>query len=214
MNRKVPTTDSPKQSKGAKLRDTTIGALFAAALLVPKLLHNRRDGRSWMAFRIALGTCGAALVILPMSLWNSWLAALAGLAMFLLAILVPAAPPQADLDEKARELGALIVVNGGQYQPGNAPLSAVRLFAGSEHIWALDSRLHVLVAIPVSQISSLRAKESGLRWVVVIWWADHADEFSYRGIFAEHFARVAEATIRGVMRPALPILPRSRTASA
>jgi len=43
---------------------------------------------------------------------------------------------------------------------------------------------------------------------------DHAEEFSYGGIFAEHFARVAESTIRGVMHSTLPILPRARAAGA
>jgi hypothetical protein len=197
-----------------RLRNISVGALFAAVLVLPKLLHIRRDERSWTIFRIALGIAGASLVILPLSLWNSWLAALTGLVMFMLAILVPASQPELNLDEKARELGALVVVNGGHYQPGNAPVSAVRLFTGSENIWALDSHLQPLVVIPVSQISLLRAEKIGPYWVLLVRWLDHAAEFSYRGIFAEHFARVAESTIRGVMRPALPVLPRSRAANA
>jgi len=47
-----------------------------------------------------------------------------------------------------------------------------------------------------------------------IAWAGHAAEFSYGGIFAEHLARVAESTIRSVMRPAFPVLPQRRAAGA
>jgi hypothetical protein len=45
-------------------------------------------------------------------------------------------------------------------------------------------------------------------------WADQTAEFFYRGIFAEHLARVAETTLRGVMRPSLPVIPQHRAASA
>jgi len=41
-------------------------------------------------------------------------------------------------------------------------------------------------------------------------WASHTAEFSYGGIFAEHLARVAESTVRSVMRPALPSSPTPR----
>jgi len=51
-------------------------------LLVPKLLSLRRDRRSWFAFRVLLAIAGAALVILPLSLWNNWSAGIGGLAMF------------------------------------------------------------------------------------------------------------------------------------
>jgi hypothetical protein len=49
-------------------------------------------------------------------------------------------------------------------------------------------------------------------WTVRVRRTDQIEEFSYRGIFAEHFARVAESTIRGVMRSSLPVLPRARAA--
>ena len=75
----------------ARLQKMFIGALFAGVLLVPKILNLRRDERSWTAFRVLLGIAGAALVILPLAFWNSWLAGIAGLAMFLTAALLPPA---------------------------------------------------------------------------------------------------------------------------
>lgn len=202
------------ETLGARLRNAAIGALFALVLLIPKVLNVRRDERSWTAFRILLAVAGAGLVILPLSLWNSWLAALAGLALFLTAILLPPAKPLFDVDGKARELGALVVVNGGEFQPRNAHAVAVQFFVGADNIWALDSRLQPLLVIPISQISALQVQDGKPGWVVRIAWMDYVGEFSYHGIFAEHLAEVAESTIRSVMRPTLPVLPRGRAASA
>jgi hypothetical protein len=191
-----------------------MNALFALAQLAHNLLHLRRNPRSWVVFRVALGFAGAALVILPLSLWNSWTAGIAGLAMFTVAILLPPAKPGTSADRIARDLGALIIVNGGKYQPENAPAAAVQIFVGAENIWALDSRFQPLLVIPTSQISSVRAEESAGLWNLQIRWLDNTAEFSYRGIFAELLARRAESSLRAVMPAALPIAPKRRAAGA
>lgn len=196
------------------MRNAAIGALFALVLLVPKIVHLRRNPKTWLLFRIVLGIAGAALVVLPLGLWNNWLASIAGMVLFLVANLLPAAKPDTSTNEKARELGAFVVVNGGSYQPGNAPPANAQLFVGAEHVWALDAHFQPLVVIPVADMTSARAEEFDGRWLVHIRWADHHAEFIYRGIFAEHLARVAESTLRSVMRPSLPVLPQRRAASA
>jgi len=38
---------------GKRLRHLLIGTLFALVLLIPKILHARRNPRSWMLFRIS-----------------------------------------------------------------------------------------------------------------------------------------------------------------
>jgi hypothetical protein len=167
-----------------------------------------------MVLRIFLGVAGAALVLLPLGLWTSFVPAILGLAMFISAILLPPARPDANADDKAHELGALVVVNGGRFQPGGAPSAAVQLFVGAESIWVLDRSFRPLLEIPVSEITAASAEQSEESWRLRIAWAGHAAEFSYGGIFAEHLARVAESTIRSVMRPALPVLPQRRAASA
>jgi hypothetical protein len=214
MSTAPATAASQVEGTGARLRNLVIGALFAAVLLIPKILHIRRNAQSWMAFRIFLGFAGAALVILPLSLWNSWLAAIAGLGMFLAAILLPPAKSHHVPDDKARELGALVIVNGGKYQPGNAAAAPVQLFVGAEHIWALDANFQPLLVIPAAEITSANVLQKKDRWILQVRWSDKAAEFSYRGIFAEHLARVAESTLGSVMHTPLPILPRSRAASA
>jgi hypothetical protein len=134
--------------------------------------------------------------------------------MFLTAALLPSSSSVTTVDDKARELGALIVVNGGKYGSANASAVSAQLFVGADYIWALDSRFQVLLTIPVSEISSVHAEEMDRRWTVRIRRTDQTDEFSYRGIFAEHFARVAESTLRGVIHSPLPILSRARAAGA
>lgn len=214
MSTAPATAASQVEGTGARLRNLVIGAMFAAVLLIPKILHIRRNAQSWMAFRICLGFAGAALVILPLSLWNSWLAAIAGLGMFLAAILLPPARSQHVPDDKARELGVLVIVNGGKYQPGNAAAAPVQLFVGAEQIWALDAHFQPLLVIPAAEITSANASQKKDRWILQVRWSDKAAEFSYRGIFAEHLARVAESTLGSVMHTPLPILPKSRAASA
>src|ERR1700726_91526 len=212
----MSTTSIPatQESVSSRLRNPAIGSLFALVLLLPKLLNLRRDRRSWFAFRIVLAFAGASLVILPLSLWNSWTAGIAGLAMFLAAILLPAAKPDTTLADTATRLGALVIVNGGGYQPGDVEPSTVQLFICPDRIWALDSHLRPLLVIPTSQIVSAIASETAGDWIMRIRWAEHTADFPYRGIFAEHLARVAESTLRSVIPPPLPVLPQKRAATA
>jgi hypothetical protein len=182
--------------------------------MIPRLFALRRNPRSWAAFRVLLGIAGAALVVLPLGLWNSYLLAVVGLFTFIAAILLPPAYPDNSAAEKARELGALVVVNGGRYQPGNGGPAAVRLYVGQEHVWALDGHLQPLLVIPVSEIVTARVERASGQWLLEVKWHDRSAEFAYRGVFAEHLARVAESTVRGVMRPGLPVLPERRAAGA
>ena len=241
--------DSPQETTAARIRNLALGALFALVLLLPKLLNIRRDPRSWLAFRVLLAFAGASLVVLPLSLWNSWTAGIAGLAMFLAAILLPAAKPDTTLADTAARLGALVIVNGGVYQlqdvqaqdgqgqPAQTEIALgenlqvgnrqsgraheettreerVQLFVCPDRIWALDPQLHPLLVIPTSQISSALASELAGDWIVRIRWAEHTADFHYRGIFAEHLARVAESTLRGVIHSPLPVIPQKRAATA
>ena len=117
----MSTTSTPvaplQETTVARLRNLGLATLFALVLLAPKLVNLRRDRRSWFAFRILLAISGVSLVILPLSLWNNWTAGIAGLAMFLVATLLPAAKPDTTLADTAKRLGALAIVNGGLYQP-------------------------------------------------------------------------------------------------
>jgi hypothetical protein len=212
------TTSSPAltepKSLGQKLRNTAVGMLFALVLLIPRVLHLRRNARSWRLFCILLGIAGAALVILPLGLGNNYAYALIGMALFIAAILLPPAKPVFNADDKARELGALVVVNGGQYQSRNSAGRSVQIFVGADRISVLDSRFQPLLMIPVSEITSARVEKSADLWLVRVAWRENTAEFSYSGMFAERLARVAESAVQSVMRPSLPVIPQARAASA
>ena len=203
-----------QESFGKRLRQVAIGVLFALVLLIPKILHARRNARSWMLFRIFLGVAGAAMVILPLGTWSGYAPAIIGLVMFVSAILLPRAKPATNVDDQARELGALIVVNGGRFKLEDAASFAAQLFVGAEHVSVRDSRLQSFLEIPVGEITSAQAKESHGRWFLRINWGNQTAAFAYEGVFSEHLARVAETTIQSVMRPALPVLPQRRAAGA
>jgi hypothetical protein len=214
MDSTVNSAASQTANALARLQKMFIGALFAGVLLVPKILNLRRDERSWTAFRVLLGFAGAALVILPLAFWNSWLAGIAGLAMFLTAALLPPALVTATVDDKARELGALVVVNGGKTRMANGVAVPVRLLVGTENIWAVDSRLQTRLIIPIAEVSSVYSEETESGWVVRLRRSSNVEEFGYRGVFAENVAKVAENTIRGIMRPDLTVQPKARAARA
>jgi hypothetical protein len=194
-------------------------AFFGAALFLvihrfPRLLQLHRNEKSWTLFRIALACLGAAIVILPLSLWNGWITASFGLLLFVVAILLPPAELESGTDRKARELGAQTVVSGGEYQPGNAPAAEVRLFISPAHIWVLDAHFDPLLVMSAPEVSSLRLEEKEQRWLLQIGWADHKAEFAFAGFFAERFARLAEESIRAALPQVLPATPKRRAVSA
>lgn len=189
-------------------------ALFLAMRRFPRLVQLHRNESSWALFRFALACFGAALVVLPLGLWKGWITAIFGLVLFVVAILLPPAETESSTDRKARELGAQTVVSGGEYQPGNAPAASARLFISQEHIWALDAHFHPLVVIPVAEISRLRLEPGQGGWVLQVRWADHKAEFSYHGIFAERFARLAEESILAASPSSQGALRKHKAAGA
>ena len=189
-------------------------ALFLVIHRFPKLLQIYRNERSWTLFRIALACLGAAIVVLPLSLWNGWITASFGLLLFVVAILLPPAQLESATDRKARELGAQTVVSGGAYQPANAPAVEVRLYISPTLIWALNAQFDPLLQVPAPDISSVHVEERGRRWLLQIRWADRKAEFAFDGFFAERFARLAEESIRAALPQELVATPRRRAVSA
>ena len=205
---------TPEESIGARVRNLALAAAFGVVLLVPRLLRLRHNPQSWLAFRILLAVAGASLVIVPLSIASSWIAAIVGLLMFLAAILLPPARTDHSVDAKTKELGALVVVNGGKMETADNLSTSVQLFVGAERLHVLDSDLHERLTIPVADISSAIAAEARDRWILRVRWAEHTTDFDYSGVFAEHLARVAESSIRSVIHPSLPVFRQTRAAGA
>ena len=214
MSTATTTETALSDSLASKFRKTVIGAGFTMVLIVPKVLNLRRTEHSWAIFLTVLGVFGAALVILPIGFYSSYFLAVIGLGIFTAAILLPPAKVTSGTDDKARELGALVVVNGGRLQSGIVSACPVQLFVGFENIWALNDDLVPQLVISVPEILSARAEEVHNGWILRVRWADHSVIFTYSGMFADHLSRVAESTVQSVMRPSLPVLPQRRAASA
>ena len=208
-------TTIPQQARfSSRLREFAVGAAFALVLLIPKILRVRENPASWLAFRVVLGFAGAALVVLPLGIWNNWLVAPAGLCLFLASILLPPAKTHLSVDDKLRELGALVVVNGGNYSSNQGKPVAVHVFVAPDQISVLDPALQQLLIIPAAEIASVVATPAENAWMLRIVWPRGAAEFFYQGFFAEHLARVAQTTVRSVVPAPLPILQKTRAASA
>ena len=198
----------------AKVRRAALWVLFAFVGLIRKFVALRRKPQVWLAIRVALGLFGAALVITPLGRRSGWITSVFGLLLFLVAALL--GPTRADtrVDERARELGALVVVKGGRYEQFGGRALEVSLFVGSENLWVLDQDFHPLLVIPVQEIICVRAGQSLSGWSLWIEWGGPIAEFSYEGFFAEHLARVAESAVRGVLRHSLPAIQPSQSSGA
>jgi hypothetical protein len=214
MSTTPSTTQSQPASNDSTIRDALIGALFALVLLLPRLLDLRRNARPWLLVRIFLGLAGAALVLVPLGLSNGYIFSIVGLSMFAAAILLPSAAPEMNTERKARQLGALAVVKGGRFQLAPDTSVSVRLFVGAERIDVLDSRFQTLLVVPVNEITYTGTAQFGHRWILEIDWPGSTAAFSYRGTFAGRFARLAESTVRSVMRPSVPAIPQALAARA
>ena len=211
----TPTVITREETKFLpRVRGFVGDALFLAMRRSPRLLQLHRNPGSWAVFRFALACFGAALVILPLGLWNGWMTAIFGLGLFVVAVLLPPAERESTTDRKARELGAHTVVSGGEYQPDNAHRMQARLFISPEHVWALDSQFRPLVVIPVGEITRLRVEPGSSGWVLQARWGDQKAEFSYSGVFAERFARLAEESILAANPSTANTAPKQRAAGA
>jgi hypothetical protein len=210
-----------------RLRRGLLWLLFAVVLTVPKIIAARRRTESWNRMRLAATSLGAAAIVagLALNLANPAriMTIAAGALLAALAILIPpdksAASPSSSalIDLRARALGALVVVDGGEYTDLSlmppARRAETRLFVGRQELWVLDTALNTLMEIPIAQITTMRVDREGAEsqaaketWKLHVAWERSTAEFIYRGPFAEHLARVAESTIGSQLRRALPVL--------
>jgi hypothetical protein len=205
---------APSQESGSGVRHAVAETLAAAARVVPNVSRLRRNAKAWALFRVFLGIAGASLVVLPVGLANNYYYAVAGLVMFIASILLPPPKPPLSVEEKARDLGALGVVDGGQFVSAASSRTPVHLFVCAQRVLAVDAHLQTLLDVPVSELHLAHAEETNGGWLLSIAWADRVAQFVYRGMSAEHRAHMAETAVRTVMLPALPEVSKSRAANA
>jgi len=110
------------------------------------------------------------------------------------------------VDARARELGALIVMDGGAYLDSGVSCHHAKLFIGTDRLWVLDARLRVLSEIPLQQVRALSVEAAGADWKLHLDCGQTKPEFLYQGDFSEHLAGIAAATLRSRLFRELPVL--------
>lgn len=214
----MSTTTTPEPSvhepATSRLRQELGALTFRAAQLAPKLRRLRHNPSSWFAIRLAMGLAGASLVVLPLSFGYFLILPILGMALFLTAALLPPAAHEVSDEEIAHELGAIQVLEGGDYQAGSVLGFPAKIFVGAEELWVLDPLHRTLLAIPIAQIGSANAEETAGKWAFRVCWGGGEALFAYDGIFAERLAKLAQETIRGAMREKSPPKPLARAAGA
>jgi hypothetical protein len=198
------------ERRGGRLRRGALWFLFASVLLIPKTLALRRKPQTWNALRLVAGLAGATLAT------AGWMWArdghahahvvfvIVGLVLAVLALMISPELQRPSVDDRSRELGALVVVKGGRYRPpsGGAETDTL-LFIGPERLSILDTSLQLLAEMSWAEVTLLRAEPVEGGWKLHLAGANSAADFLYRGPFAKHFARVAESTVRSQ----LPLSP-------
>lgn len=201
---------------GQRLRRAALFVLFFLVLLIPKALGLRGRRRLWMTLRFLAAVVGAGLVLASGGEWG-WLSAV-GIALLVLALAARPARETKTTDEQARELGALVVLNGGRFQAGEGNSMQTRLYVAEDRVHVLDLEHRRLLEIPLRGISSVlaeevqeaqeaeEAEEAKGQWRLVVEWSGGRAVFRYGGYFAEHLARVAETTLNSQRRAVLPVV--------
>jgi len=202
------------------LKKAGLSVLFTAILIIPKIRALRRKIWEWSAVRLLLAGLGCALGWRYQHANGGMVDLVAGIALMAFGLLVRAKPQAKSVDAQARELDALVVLNGGAFIPHGAdrPSRLVSIFVNPDRLFVVDEREHTLEEVPVVRVRKLEARPvaapgepeaEAQTWDLEITWESNemrTARFRYDGVFAEHLARVAENTIRNLLRKELPIL--------
>ncbi len=166
----------------AGLRRGGLWVIFGLVLVIPKANRLRRRRKLWNFVRILMAFAGVVVLALGAARPHSFMLLVLGALMMLLA------------------------VDGGSYTDGARSRHRAKLFIGAERLWVIDATLQVLVEIPLQQVRTVSVKPAGMNWSFRVDWGQATAEFIYEGNFAEHLARVADATVRSRLQHELPIL--------
>ncbi len=144
--------------------------------------------------------------------------------MALFGLLVKARPERKSVDDVARELNALVVLNGGSWinERHSKPVPETWIFVLSDRLLVLTPPLQQVAEIPLAGVRQIgihpavpgtlqKNGDAGAQaWEMEIGWDSaneaHVATFHFQGFFAEHLARVAEQTISSILKKHLPVL--------
>jgi hypothetical protein len=146
------------------------------------------------------------MLIIAVSRGSAVAPIVAAILMMLFALIVTPERPGFSIDARARELGALIVVDGGRYIHASANPERVKLFLAPDRLLVLNLALEVVAEISLQEIRALVVEPARADWSFRVERTGSTSKFVYKGTFGEHLARVAEATVRGQLHRELPVL--------
>jgi hypothetical protein len=199
--------ETEQATRGERLRRAGLFVLFSAVLLIPKALGLRRRRNLWNGLRLVAALAGGLLLARGVVSGQSATGILFGGAMIVLALVTPPLKKSGSADEKARELGALVMLNGGLYRAGQGMQTRVRLYVALERLHFLDERERAVLEIPINEIAAVRvAGETETERTLAIEWRAGKAEFLYQGFFAGHLAEVARRTVDSRLRAKLRVL--------
>ncbi|HEV3277171.1 MAG TPA: hypothetical protein VG860_10175 [Terriglobia bacterium] len=229
----MPDLTAPaRQPASERARRIALAVLFGAILLISRVRRWHRQPRAWLTVRIVAGLAGAGLIWRFARDGGGPASGIAGAALAAFGAFVGTRRESKTVDDVARELEALVVLNGGAFSAdGSPPRREVSIFVHSERLVVLTRSFQRLAEIPLNSVREistgpvaangnpraeawelridrepvgreLAGRETGGRESSGLATA----RFRYQGAFAEHLARVAGQTIRSVWKKGLPVL--------
>src|SRR5208337_4025786 len=99
------------------IRKAALSVLFAAILVIPSIRRLRRKIWEWSAVRILVTAVGCLLGWRYKHANGGIVDLVVGVALMAFGLLVRAKPEAKSIDAQARELDALVVLNGGAFIP-------------------------------------------------------------------------------------------------
>ena len=201
-------------------KKAALSVLFTAILIIPKVRALRRKIWEWSAVRLLAAALGCLLGWRYKHAHGGIVDLAAGIALMAFGLLVRAKPRAKSVDAQAREFDALVVLNGGAFIPAGAerPFRLVSIFVNPDRLFVVDDHNHTLEEIPLVRVRELAARPLPLAnepdaeaqiWDLEITWESkemRTSRFRFDGVFGEHLARVAENTVRNLLRKELPVL--------
>jgi hypothetical protein len=193
-----------------------IAILFLFVLTIPAIRRARRRIWVWTGIRAVAVAAGGWLISRFVYATASASVLAVGIGLVVFGLALRAHPQTPSVDSMAQELRALVVVNGGTFLGAEKRIPHVHLFVISDRVLAVSNPAKPLLEIPFFSIRDLSAhavlEETGHEktlWNLNVTWQSPeltTSRFQYKGVFAEHLARVAETTLRNVWKTQLPVL--------
>lgn len=223
-NKAAKSTEEGHERRSNRLKRAGLAFLFSTILLIPRVRRLRRRGRVWTLVRV-FAAMASAWLVWRFARGNAGVPSLLlGIGLAAFSLLVRSRPERKSVDDVAREIKALVVLNGGSWIGKERAKSVpeTSIFVVPDRLVVLTAQLQQLTEIPLAGVHQVRshpvlrtsARKNGdaaaETWEMEILWTStgqtHGATFRFESFFAEHLARVAEQTITSVWKKQLPVL--------